>query len=71
MVALTGGLVALMIVVYQAQSWGWTNPTILGLPVLAVTLLAAFPFIEKRAAEPLVSLSILCAAGNSKPSAFV
>ncbi len=54
MVALTGGLVALMTVVYQSQSWGWTNPKILGLSALAVGLLAAFPFIEKRAPEPLV-----------------
>ena len=59
MVALTGGLVALMIVVYQVQSWRWTDPKILGLSVLAVTLLAAFPFIEKRAAEPLIPLDLM------------
>lgn len=59
MVALTGGLVALMIVVYQGQAWGWTNPKILGLSALAVLLLAAFPFIEKRAAEPLVPLDLM------------
>ncbi len=59
MVALTGGLVALMIVVYQVQSWGWANPKILGLSVLAMVLLAAFPLIEKRAAEPLIPLDLM------------
>ncbi|MEX1118193.1 MAG: MFS transporter [Terrimicrobiaceae bacterium] len=59
MVALTGGLVALMIVVYQVQPWGWSNPKILGLSMLAIVLLGAFPFIEKRAAEPLVPLDLM------------
>ena len=59
MVALTGGLVALMMVVYQVQSWGWASPKTLGLLALAAVLLGAFPFIEKRAREPLVPLDLM------------
>ncbi len=59
MVSLTGGLVALMIVVYQVQAWGWTDPKILALSALAIVFLAAFPFIEKRAIEPLVPLDLM------------
>ena len=59
MVALTGGLVALMMVVYQVQSWGWTSAKTLGLLALAAVLLGAFPFIEKRAREPLVPLDLM------------
>jgi len=59
MVALTGGLVALMVVVYQVQTWGWASAKTLGLLALAVGLLGAFPFIEKRAREPLVPLDLM------------
>jgi len=59
MVALTGGLVALMMVVYQVQSWGWSDGRTIGLFVLAVVLLGVFPWIEKRAAEPLVPLDLM------------
>ena len=59
MIALTGGLVAIMIVVYQAHSWGWNHPGTLGLGALGVGLLGAFPLIEKRASEPLIPLEIM------------
>ena len=57
--ALTGGLVALMMVVYQVQSWGWASAKTLGLLALAAVLLGAFPFIEKRAREPIVPLDLM------------
>lgn len=59
MVSLTGGLVALMLVVYKVQIWGWADPKTLGLFALATILLAAFPVIEKRAPEPLVPLDLM------------
>jgi len=54
MVVLTSGLVALMLLVYQSDDWGWLDPRTLGLAVATVGLLGAFPFYERRALEPLV-----------------
>lgn len=54
MLLLTTGLVALMLFVYQVQPWGWTDPRVIGLLVVAAGTLAAFPFVERRAAEPLI-----------------
>ena len=54
MVTMTTGLVALMMVIYQVQSWGWIDPRTIGLLVSAVVLLGAFFIIERKAAEPLV-----------------
>jgi len=51
---LTAGLVALMIVVYQVEPWGWSSFKTIGLSALAIVLLGAFPFVERRAREALV-----------------
>ena len=59
MVLLTGGLVALMIVVYQVETWGWANSKTIGLSALAIALLGAFPFVERRAREPLVPSELM------------
>ncbi len=59
MATLTGGLVALMVVVYQVHAWGWASPLTLGLLAAAAVLLAAFPFVEKHAAEPLIPPDIM------------
>ena len=49
MIVLTFGLVALMIVVYQAEAWGWTNFKTLGLSALAIVLLGLFPIVSALA----------------------
>jgi len=54
MIVLTAGLVALMIVVYQAEVWGWSSFKTIGLSALVIILLGAFPAIERRAREALV-----------------
>jgi MFS family permease len=54
MVLLTTGLVALMVFVYQVQPWGWSDPRALGLLLVAVATLTAFPFVERKAPEALV-----------------
>ncbi len=59
MLTLTGGLVALMLVVYQAQSWGWNDARTIGLSMLALVLLAAFPYVERKAEAPLVPLDLM------------
>lgn len=59
MLSLTGGLVALMLFVYQGQDWGWMDARTIGFLVVAVALLAAFPFIERCSADPLVALDLI------------
>ncbi|MGH8045793.1 MAG: MFS transporter [Chthoniobacterales bacterium] len=59
MAALTGGLVALMMVVYQGGGWGWTSAISIGCIAMAVVLIALFPLIERRAVEPLIPPEIM------------
>jgi MFS family permease len=46
-------------VVYQGGGWGWASPLSIGFLVTAVVLLALFPFIERRASEPLIPPDIM------------
>ncbi len=57
-VTVTGGLMALVYAIVDAQSAGWGSAKTLGFFALAVVLLAAFVAIELRSAAPLVRLSI-------------
>ncbi|HEX5527190.1 MAG TPA: MFS transporter [Solirubrobacterales bacterium] len=43
------GLVSLLIALDQVDDWGWSDPKVIGLLVLAVAMLAAFVPIERRA----------------------
>jgi MFS family permease len=54
MFVLSAGLVALMIVVYQAEAWSWNNFKTLGLSALAIILLSIFPSVERRARDALI-----------------
>src|ERR671935_54788 len=54
----TGGLMALVYAIVDAQSAGWTSAKTLGFFALAAILLATFVVIELRAKAPLVRLSI-------------
>jgi EmrB/QacA subfamily drug resistance transporter len=47
--ALSVGLVSLLIALDQVAEWGWTDPRVLGLLVLAAAMLIAFLPIERRA----------------------
>jgi EmrB/QacA subfamily drug resistance transporter len=57
-VTVTGGLMALVYAIVDAQQAGWGSTKTLGFFALAVGLLAAFVLIELRAKAPLVRLSI-------------
>jgi len=57
-VTVTGGLMALVYAIVDAQSAGWGSGKTLGFFGLAAVLLAAFVAIELRAKAPLVRLSI-------------
>jgi EmrB/QacA subfamily drug resistance transporter len=57
-VTVTGGLMALVYAIVDAESAGWGSARTLGFFAAAVALLAAFVVIEQRAKAPLVRLSI-------------
>jgi EmrB/QacA subfamily drug resistance transporter len=57
-VTVTGGLMALVYAIVDAQSAGWGSAKTIGFFALAAVLLAAFVVIELRAKAPLVRLSI-------------
>src|SRR6059058_597192 len=57
-VAITLGTIALVFTLIKADSWGWTSGrTLVGIAI-AVALIVAFLFIERRHADPLVPLRI-------------
>jgi len=57
-VTVTGGLMALVYAIVQAQQKGWTSAQTIGTFVLAAALLVGFVVIELRTKAPLVRLSI-------------
>jgi MFS family permease len=56
---LTLGLIALVLVLSEGGSWGWTTPRTLGLGAGAVLVLAAWVAVERRATHPLVNVRML------------
>ncbi|MEE1925167.1 MFS transporter [Pseudomonas sp. 148P] len=52
-------LLALMVAIVQGSQWGWSSPGVLGLVALAVLLLAAFTWQERRHRQPMLDLSLL------------
>jgi EmrB/QacA subfamily drug resistance transporter len=59
MILLSLGLVALMLVAYQYDAWGWTDPRTLALLATTILCLGLFPAREKHASEPLVPMDIM------------
>jgi len=53
---LAAALVALLLPLAQATTWGWGDPRTLGLLAAAVVLLVVFVLVERRTASPLVDL---------------
>ncbi|KPC96330.1 MFS transporter [Streptomyces albus] len=56
---LTAGLVALVLVLTQGGTWGWSSPAALLTAALAVVLLALWVRVEHRSAQPLVKVRLL------------
>ncbi|MBD0843977.1 MFS transporter [Streptomyces sp. TRM68416] len=71
---LTGALVALLLAISQGPAWGWSSPGISALFVTAVAQTAAFGFVERRVAAPLIDLRLLigraCSPRTSPPSSW-
>jgi EmrB/QacA subfamily drug resistance transporter len=58
-VVLAGGLSAIVLFTsLGGTTYAWSSPTIIGLMVVAVVLLVAFPFVEMRAAEPILPMEL-------------
>jgi EmrB/QacA subfamily drug resistance transporter len=56
---LTGGVSALILITtWGGNEYGWGSPVIVGLAVGGVALLVAFVMRERRAAEPIIPLSL-------------
>ena len=54
---LTAGVSALILLTtWGGNEYAWGSPTIIGLGVAGVALLAAFVWQERRAAEPIIPL---------------
>ena len=53
-VILAGSLLAMIVGVVQAQSWGWGSTRVIGLIVAGIALLFVFVLVELRTASPLV-----------------
>ncbi len=58
-VLLSGWLVALLLGLSQAPTWGWGSAKVIGLLVLAVVLLVAWIGAERRAVTPLIDMTMM------------
>ena len=58
-VLLSGWLVALLIGVSEAPTWGWGSSKVLGLIALAVVLGVAWVVVEYRSKEPLIDMRMM------------
>ncbi|MFH2040758.1 MAG: MFS transporter [Chloroflexota bacterium] len=52
------GLTALMLGLNKGADWGWGSPTVIGLLIVALLLLAIFIKIEKHSPDPMLDLSL-------------
>jgi EmrB/QacA subfamily drug resistance transporter len=56
---LSGGLLALLLALTEAESWGWSSGRTTGLFAGAAILLIAWVWYERRAREPMVDVRML------------
>jgi EmrB/QacA subfamily drug resistance transporter len=56
---LVPGLVLIVLVLLHGGDWGWSSPRVLALGALAVLVLISFALAERRAADPIVSPTLL------------
>src|SRR5829696_1763523 len=57
--ALSTGLVALLLGITKANSWGWTSPRTLALLVGGALILVFFTWLQRRTRDPLVDVGVL------------
>ena len=59
---LSGWLVALLVGVSEAPSWGWGSPKVIALIGVAVAVAVAWVFVESRSKNPLVDMKMIALA---------
>ena len=58
-VLLSGWLVALLVAVSEAPSWGWGSLSVIGLLVAAVVMAGAWVAVELHSAQPLIDMRMM------------
>ena len=56
---LSAGLVAVLLAITNANSWGWDSPRFMALLIAGLATLAAFVALEQRTEHPLVDIRVL------------
>lgn len=56
---LSAWLVALLLGVSQAPTWGWASPIVIGLLVVAAVCISAWVFAEARSKNPLIDMRMM------------
>jgi EmrB/QacA subfamily drug resistance transporter len=56
---LSGWLVALLVPISEAPSWGWGSARVLGLLVLAAAMGVAWVVVESRSSQPLIDMRMM------------
>jgi EmrB/QacA subfamily drug resistance transporter len=56
---LSGWLVALLVPISEAPSWGWGSERVIGLLILAVVLAAVWIVVETRSEHPLIDMRMM------------
>jgi EmrB/QacA subfamily drug resistance transporter len=56
---LSGWLVALLVPISEAPTWGWGSARVLGLLALAVVLAVTWVVVESRSAHPLIDMRMM------------
>ena len=58
-VLLSGWLVALLVPISEAPTWGWGSGAVIGLILLAVVLAVAWIVVERRSSHPLIDMRMM------------
>jgi EmrB/QacA subfamily drug resistance transporter len=58
-VLLSGWLVALILGISEAPTWGWTSTSVIGLVIAAIVLAALWVVQETRSAQPLIDMTMM------------
>jgi EmrB/QacA subfamily drug resistance transporter len=56
---LSGWLVALILGISEAPTWGWTSTSVIGLMIAAVILAVLWVIVESRSANPLIDMKMM------------
>jgi EmrB/QacA subfamily drug resistance transporter len=58
-ILMSGWLVALLVGISEAPTWGWGSPKVIGLVVLAAILAVIWIAVESRSAQPLIDMKMM------------